>query len=117
MSRLQSTLLGVIGIALVGLFLFLVLDHFDRGAGPKEPPGVVFATIDVTCGGDKGKTFTISTGNKKGECRAIADGKLDVETGKCDDGKGNSALVACRANGGAGTCSNTQGSGSCVEKK
>jgi hypothetical protein len=66
--------------------------------------GVSYASVDLVCGG---KTYTVSTGNKSGECKTGGNGN----NGLCDDGHGNSAEVNCSSG-----CSSAKGSGSCAVK-
>jgi hypothetical protein len=67
--------------------------------------GVSQATVDLVCGGN---TYTVSTGNKSGECKTGGNGN----NGICDDGRGNSAEVNCSSG-----CASAKGSGSCTVKQ
>lgn len=67
--------------------------------------GVSQATVDLVCGD---KTYTVSTGNKSGECKTGGNGN----NGICDDGRGNSSEVNCSSG-----CASAKGSGSCTVKQ
>jgi len=71
--------------------------------GGGSAPGVIYASMDISCGDT---TYTISTGDNKGECKKSASG----ETGICGS-PGNEAFVSC-----ASGCIETKGSGSCSKK-
>ena len=65
-------------------------------------PTTVYATIDLSCGD---KTYTVSTGNNKGECKSSGQNAV------CGDNSGNSTEVSC-----ASGCINAKGSASCTVK-
>jgi len=65
-------------------------------------PTPVYATIDLSCGD---KTYTVSTGNNKGECKSSGQNAV------CGDTGGNSTEVSC-----ASGCINSSGSASCQVK-
>lgn len=65
-------------------------------------PTPVYATIDLSCGD---KTYTVSTGNNKGECKSSGQNAV------CGDTSGNSTEVSC-----ASGCINSSGSASCSVK-
>jgi hypothetical protein len=67
--------------------------------------GVYYASIDLVCGN---RTYTVSTGNKSGECKTGGNGNNAV----CGDGHGNAAEVNCFSG-----CSSSNGSGSCTAKQ
>jgi len=71
-----------------------------QGVGPS-----VYASVDLVCGS---RTYTVSTGNKGGECKTGGNGN----NGICDDGHGNGAEVNCSSG-----CSSAKGSGSCTVKQ
>ena len=64
--------------------------------------GVIYASIDLSCGD---KTYTVSTGNNKGECKSSGQNAV------CADNAGNSTEVSC-----ASGCINSKGSASCSVK-
>src|SRR5260370_3323456 len=64
--------------------------------------GFAYATISLSCGG---KTYTLSTGNSKGNCQN--NGTLSLGT----DGGGNEARASCEAGR-----QSSSGSGSCTAK-
>jgi len=64
--------------------------------------GVIYASIDLSCGD---KTYTVSTGNKNGECKSSGQNAV------CGDSAGNSTEVSC-----ASGCINSSGSASCSVK-
>lgn len=75
-------------------------------------PPTLFATVDVNC--PNGGTFTISTGDKGGECATtINQGQV---TGGICNGPSGSAQVTCPPNSGQGACISATGSGSCTKK-
>lgn len=73
-----------------------------QGGGTGGGTGVVFASISLVCGN---KTYTVSTGNKGGECKSGGNGNNAI----CDDGHGNGAEVLCSSG-----CTSSSGSGSCT---
>jgi hypothetical protein len=83
--------------ALVGLGVGLVAGWYGGQTG------VAYASIDLTCGD---KTYTVSTGNKQGECQSGGAGNNAI----CTD-NGNKAEVNCTAG-----CKSSHGSGSCTVK-
>lgn len=82
--------------------------------GPIPPKGGVVAVpakVSLECGG---RTFTLATGNDKGDCQVTFAGDGKTQTGaSCSDGKGNTASATC-AKGG---CTSSSGSGSCTAGK
>jgi hypothetical protein len=84
------------------LWAIAVVSAFSIGACTPTTP--IFATLDLNCGD---RTYTVSTGNNKGECQSSGTGKNAV----CGDNSGNSAEVSC-----ASGCLNAKGSGSCKLK-
>lgn len=74
-------------------------------------PGVVGASLEVTCGG--GKTYEISTGTSGGSCGVDTDSNGTVTGGSC-------GTLADSSNGASMTCSQgctgSSGSGSCGTK-
>ncbi|MCB1876941.1 MAG: hypothetical protein KDH88_13290 [Chromatiales bacterium] len=86
-----------------GVVLMMAL--IPLGCAPQNPaPGVIYARFDLECGS---KTYTLSTGNSRGECRKASDGKYVL----CSDGAGNEARANCE-----GGCVTTKGAGSCSVK-
>ena len=81
-------------------------------------PGVIGASMEVTCEG--GKTFTVSTGDAGGACGATIGENGNVSGGMCGSASGSgggSASVSCSANNGQGACTGSSGSGSCGETR
>lgn len=82
-------------------------------------PGVIGASMEVTCEG--GKTFTISSGNNTGACGATIGVNGNVSGGMCGSASGESgggsASVSCSANNGQGACTGSSGGGSCGETR
>jgi hypothetical protein len=81
-------------------------------------PGVIGASMEVTCEG--GKTFTVSTGDNGGACGATIGENGSVAGGSCGSASGSgggSASVDCNANSGQGACTGSSGSGSCGETR
>ncbi len=74
-------------------------------------PGVMLSSITVSCA--SGSTFELKTGTDKGECQTSQDDDGNVTGGLCGDTLGNAASVDCTANGGAGSCLGSFGSGDC----
>jgi hypothetical protein len=80
----------------------LIVVYPGGGGTGVAPP--IFASVDLVCGG---KTYTVSTGNKSGECKTGGNGNNAI----CDDGHGNGAEVLCSSG-----CKSANGSGSCTAK-
>jgi hypothetical protein len=93
----------LIGAVLLAALLGLLVGWYGGGHGGGQT-GVAYASVDVTCGD---KTYSVSTGNNKGECKSNGNGNSAV----CDDGKGNSSEVFCSTG-----CGSAKGSGSCSVK-
>jgi len=64
--------------------------------------GFAYASIDLSCGD---KTYTVSTGNNKGECKSSGQNAV------CGDTSGNTTEVSC-----ASGCINSNGSATCSVK-
>ena len=91
----------------VGISSFIFMACSQRMIGQPSPttfvgPIPVYATIDLSCGD---KTYTVSTGNNKGECQSSGQNAV------CGDSGGNSTEVSC-----ASGCMNAKGSASCTVK-
>ena len=67
--------------------------------------GVSYASVDLVCGS---RTYTVSTGNKSGDCKTGGNGNNAI----CDDGHGNGAEINCSSG-----CASAKGSGSCTAKQ
>ena len=101
----RATAIGAVVLAaLLGLLLGWYGGGHNGGGYGGGQTGVAYASVDVTCGE---KTYTVSTGNNKGECKSNGNGNSAV----CDDGKGNSSEVFCSTG-----CGSAKGSGSCSVK-
>ena len=74
-------------------------------------PGLLGASLEVTCGG--GKTYEISTGTSGGSCRVDTDSNGTVTGGSCGTlaGSSNGASMTCSQG-----CTGSSGSGSCGTK-
>ena len=101
---MTSTLQQAAGvmIAIAVLALGACTSRTIGGSTVYVGPAVVFATIDLSCGD---KTYTVSTGNNKGECKSSGQNAV------CGDSTGNSTEVSC-----ASGCINSNGSASCSIK-
>jgi|SRR5215467_3640467 len=100
---MEPRFLAALIAGLVGLAVGLVAGWY--GSGQSGQSGVAYASIDLSCGD---KTYTVSTGNKQGECQSGGTGNNAL----CDDGHGNKAEVNCSTG-----CKSSFGSGSCSVKQ
>jgi hypothetical protein len=97
-------------VSVVLIAVAIVFFVFGRYSGVHQPPVgprdpiAVGASLDLKCGDTN---YTVSTGNKGGECASGGNGNNAM----CDDGKGNTAEVNCSSG-----CKSSKGSGSCTIK-